>query len=207
MGGIHMRGIHMSRNRLIHVLGVLALLLTSSAATQAADSASLAITANGKTVVELYRNLDGSVRYQLNDELALGMSLGVSPIRLTERADAGASGERWLPVFDLYVGARGADRLLPDQSEREAFGRRWFWTVGSNSNLVAADQFDFRSDFAQHFSLQTKAGFLIPLGRRLLLGGALTLDHVSSASDRPEPGSAHERGTSVGAFLGLEFNY
>lgn len=177
--------------------------LAACAAPLAADDAAVAITANGTPVVELYRNRDGSVRYQLNDDLALGMSLGLSPIRLARGDDPVSTGGRWLPVFDLYPDD-AQPLALPEQSEREARARRWFWTVGSHTNLVAGDSFDFESDLAQHFSLQTKAGFLIPLGRRWLFGGALTLDHVPGDVVPADPRGS---GTSVGAFLGLEFSY
>ena len=70
-----------------------------------------------------------------------------------------------------------------------------------------ADAFDIGADLAQHFSLQTKAGFLIPLGRRWLLGGALTVDHVPESAAETAPEEPRAEGTSVGAFLGLEFNY
>ncbi len=190
----------MSIKILVHTLAA-ASLLAWAAGARAEEDAALAITANGTPVVELFRERNGTVRYQLNDDLALGMSLGVSPIRLTDHA--GSLGDRWLPVFDLYEGEPSSMRLI-EQSERESAGRRWFWTVGTHTNLVTGDSFDIGSDLVQHFSLQTKAGFLIPLGRRWLLGGAVTLDHVPTATDALSP---RGEGTAVGAFLGLEFNY
>ncbi len=193
----------MSKPLLIAALTAVAVLGTAAA--RADEGAALAITANGTPVVELFRERDGSVRYQLNDDLAMGMSLGLSPIRLTDGANA--RGARWLPMFDLYEETRPPALHQPGPLARDARERRWFWTVGSHTNLVAGDAFDTTADLAQHFSLQTQAGFLIPLGRRWLLGGALTVDHVPDAAAENAPAEPRTEGTSIGAFLGLEFNY
>lgn len=189
-----------------HILGFLLLLLAGGNA-QADDGRgpTVAITANGSPVMELYRNPDGGLRYQLNNDLALGMSLGISPIRLANRVDSWSGASRWLPVFDLNRTTQQPDSLLLDQSRREARQRQWFVTLGSSSGDIG-DGFDFQSDLAAHFSLQTKAGFLIPFGRRWLLGGAFTLDH--SPEDVGISRFSQQRGgTSMGAFLGIEFSY
>lgn len=183
---------------------MLASLAGGAAAWADGERASMAITANGTPVVELFRNADGSLRYQLNDDLTLGMSLGLYPLHRTDHARNGSANSRWLPVFDLFNSADAAGFLLPDLSARTARTGQWFLTVGSNAGS-GSDAFDFQADLARHFSLQTKAGFLMPLGRRWLLGGALTLDHAPGAGE--DAASLSSPGTSVGAFLGIEFNY
>jgi hypothetical protein len=166
----------------------------------------IAITSNGNPVAELYRGADGSFRYAINDDIALGMSLGVSPIHLTRRAGAENRTSRWAPVFNLYREPRDPSGLGDGPLIREARTRQWFWTIGTNTDFVGGDELYVQSDLLQDFSLQTKAGFLVPLGRRWLLGGAITLDH-SAKDDDTIDGSARAGGTDIGAFLGVEFNY
>ena len=194
--------------RKVPLLGVLMLAqaLTLGLARAAEDtSATIAITANGNPVAELYRGADGTFRYAIDDDIALGMSLGVSPINLTRRVGADSPNNRWLPSFDAYREPASASAIGDGPMLREPRKRQWFWTIGVNDNFVGDDDINVRSELFQNFSLQTKAGFLVPLGRSWLLGGAITVDHVHEPGS-PASAVSPSRGTDVGAFLGVEFN-
>ena len=196
----------MGKPYIFRLLLALAALAAQPVAAGQDDGTTVAITANGLTLVELYRDDDGSLRYQINDDVALGMSMGLAPPGLVVRPGAPGFNARWLPLFDLYREPSPDAYLLPEQSIREARARRWFWSLGTHGAALSDDGFDFRYDLARNFSLQGKAGFLVPLGRRWVLGGALTLDHVSGYDGFVDP-AAPAAGTSVGAFLGIEFSY
>ncbi|GJL81284.1 MAG: hypothetical protein DHS20C01_09180 [marine bacterium B5-7] len=186
---------------------VTGLIASSIVVADSFDGTSFAITANGAPVIERYTDNAGRVRYQLDADAALGMSLGLLPVS-TDRINNHHLNSRWLPVFDLYSNDNASQispYRLPEQSERRVAGARWFWTVGTDTNLALTDEFDIQRDLTRHFSLQSKAGFLIPLGQRWLLGGALTLDRTLDRSN--VPGFGDPSGTSVGAFLGVEFTY
>ncbi len=139
-------------------------------------------TGTGAPVLELYRSDDGHVRYQLNNDWLLGMSLGVSPVDLADDPRRRRPLDKWRPDFDVYDFSNRS-RDVADLQLRRPQRIRWFWTIGSMQDFYSDDRFDFRWDLLQHFSLETKAGFLVPFGNRWLLGGAITLDR--NVDDHP----------------------
>ncbi len=166
----------------------------------------LTATSDGAPVLELYRSNDGRVRYQLNNDWLLGMSLGVSPVDLADDPRRWRPLNKWRPDFDVYD---FSDR--PHKITDLALGRpqriKWFWTIGSTQDFYSDDRFDFRWDLLQHFSLETKAGFLVPFGNRWLFGGAITLDrnmgdHPSTALPRKSDSK-----TAAGAYVGFKLAY
>lgn len=196
----------MQRNGLVLV----ALLLTLGCGEVAASEnsrQSVAIIADGAPVLELYRTDNGRLRYELNNDWLLGMSLGVSPIQLT---DSHTTVSKWVAHFDLFETLHASDRSPFDSLPGPPRRIRWFWTVGSSSYLAdesfLVNRFNFRSDLVRHFSLQTKAGFVLPFGDHWLFGGALTVDRrIDSGSAESVVGPEDE--TSTGAYFGMRFRY
>lgn len=196
----------MQKNGLILV----ALLLTLGCGEVAASENSrqtVAVVADGVPVLELYRTDSGRLRYELNNDWLLGISLGVSPIQLT---DSHTTVSKWAAHFDLFETLHAADRSPVDSLLESPRRIRWFWTIGSSSYLAdgsfLVDRFDFRTDLVRHFSLQTKAGFVMPFGNHWLFGGALTVDRrIDSGSTESAVGVADE--TSAGAYFGMRFSY
>ena len=162
---------------------------------------SVALTHNGQPVLELYGSKH-KPRYRLSDDWLLGVSLGVSPKDLldpsTHRRPAGI----WAPHFDVH-------RAVASHYVRDEGGLRWYWTTGVLAPLPPAHfyggaEIDIRSDLLARFSLQTKAGFVVPFGERWLVGGAITFDRAlnTHVSERTAPGNSR-----AGAYFGLEYNY
>ena len=162
---------------------------------------SVALTHNGQPVLELFGS-EHKPRYRLSDDWLLGISLGVSPKDLLDPATNRRPTGIWAPHFDVH-------RAVATRDGRGEGGLRWYWTTGVFSPLPPAHSYDraeidIRSDLLTRFSLQTKAGFVVPFGERWLVGGAITFDRALDAD-------ASERATTsksrAGAYFGLEYNY
>jgi hypothetical protein len=192
--------------RLLTMGHIIALAALATAPASYGDSDHiLTATSNGAPVLELYRSDDGRVRYQLNNDWLLGMSLGVSPLDLADDPRRRPL-DKWRPHFDGYDFS-DRSRVITDLALGRPQRIRWFWTIGSTQDFYSDDPFDFRWDLLQHFSLETKAGFLVPFGNRWLFGGAITLDR--NMDDHPSTAlpSKSDSKTAAGAYVGFKLAY
>jgi hypothetical protein len=192
----------MLRRRLALIGLVMTLAVFAPARADQGSGAAAAGADNRTPVLELYRTDNGTARYQLDNDWLLGMSLGVSPVDLADQARRWGALDRWRPDFDLYA---GSDR--PDLRSLGAYRVRWFWIVGSSHDFDGRDGFDFKVDLLTHFSLQTKAGFLVPFGNRWLFGGAITLDRALNGRPASTLAPQDRSNTSAGAYLGFKLAY
>lgn len=182
------------------------------------DDASLAITDSVAPVIERYHSKDG-VHYLVSDEWLHSLTLGVSLADLNERPLPWSRNNRWLPHFEFYRN-RSRDRAGSAWDERTENRMQWFWTFGmENRSLLDVDihsdlsmlPIDIRSDFISEYSLQTKAGFVVPFGKRWLIGGALTVDRkladggllLDQGVDYPYA----DYDTDAAAYVGIEWKY
>ncbi|MDH3690050.1 MAG: hypothetical protein OEU36_11295 [Gammaproteobacteria bacterium] len=186
---------------------LLTLLCGQAIGAEKSNGNTVAVTANGAPVFEIHRTKSGRIRYELNNEWLLGMSLGVTPMHLV---DSRPSSTALAPHFDLYDILHAPEARSFAALSKSHRKIRWYWTIGSTNYLTDQSpinhSFDFRSDLVRHFSLQTKAGFVMPFGDHWLLGGAL------SADKRIDDGSMTfvdeaEDDTSAGAYLGIRLTY
>lgn len=197
----------MLKRRLLMIGGVVTLTTVATAPVAFGDSARiLTATNNGAPVLELYRSADGRVRYQLNNDWLLGMSLGVSPVDLADDPRRRRPLDKWRPDFGMYDFS-DRPREITDLARRHPQRIRWFWTIGSTQDFNDDDTFDFRWDLLQHFSLETKAGFLVPFGNRWLFGGAITLDHNIDDHPSTELPSKSDSKSAAGAYVGFKLAY
>lgn len=158
-------------------------------------------------VVEFHWNPDGAIRYELNEDIVLGMSLALPPLRILGGRDRDSVDTRWHPVFNLLSQAeQSAAFLLPEQSSRPSWRTRWFLTFGARQAWSHDDDFSIQEDFSRHFSLRTQAGFLAPIGGHWVVGGAITVEHLfdDGARNRAAQGAG---GVATGAYLGVKFRY
>lgn len=179
-------------------------------ADDSSGATTVAITANSQPILELHR-ANGSIRYQIDEDWLLGLGLGISPIDLA-RNRYRIRGLRWLPHFELFE-----SRYLRAQENRVGarwFGKtvQWYWTFGPDSSfetdyLERSDRLDFRSDLLHHYSLQTKAGFIVPFGKHWLFGGAVTFDRVIQGGSHNLGQSDNNRDASAAAYLGIKRSY
>ncbi len=188
----------------------LAMTLVVVSGAQAAQNAGndQANTRNGSPVLELYRTDDGHLRYQLNNDWLLGMSLGVSPVDLADHTRGWRPLDKWRPPFGLYdLSTRSPGAANPPVVNLRRV--RWFWTIGSTHDLGGDNPFDVKWDVLQRLSAHTQAGFLVPFGERWLFGGAVTLDREMSSQSSPAVSGKRtaESKTSAGAYLGFELAY
>lgn len=191
--------------QIILLILLTAILAPSQVAADVGSRTSVAIISDNQPVIELRRNSNGSLRFELNQDLMLGMSLGINPTGVANPLQVAPGDRRWHPVFDLLASPpRKSGFLLPEYKSLPSRQTRWFLTFGSHSKRNYEDPFNFQDDLSRHFSLQSKAGFVVPIGKRVVVGGAITLNYDL------DDGDLHRyRGdsTSTGAYLGLKVYY
>ncbi len=179
------------------------------------------VAAGGAAIVERYRS-EAGVHYALSDDWLISLSLGISPADLADRPLPWSPNTRWLPHFAAYQAEPAQARHTADAPPTPAPERsvQWFWTIGTDSRSAfrrsaatpsVSHPLDIRSDFIAEFSLQTKAGFVLPVGKRLLLGGALTLDRrIAEDSLHLDPTTDYLPGdddSDAAAYVGVEWKY
>ncbi len=182
-------------------IGLASLLISNQVLAAHGVDLGVALTHNGQPVLELFGS-EQNPRYRLSDDWLLGVSLGVSPKDLLNPTANRRPAGIWAPHFDVH-------RAVATRDARGKGGLRWYWTTGVFSLLPPAHSYDaaeidIRSDLLTSFSLQTKAGFVVPFGERWLLGGAITFDRAldTDVSEGAIPGKSR-----AGAYVGLEYNY
>jgi hypothetical protein len=197
----------MLNRRLLIIRRIIALAAIATAPATYGDNGQIVTAAgDGAPVLELYRSDDGQFRYQLNNDWLRGMSLGVSPVDLADDRRRSRPMDKWRPDFDVYDFS-DRSREITDLARERPQTIRWFWTIGSTRDFYSDDPFDFSWDLLQHFSLETKAGFLMPFGNRWLFGGAITLDRtIDDHSSAALPRKSDSK-TAAGAYVGFKLAY
>jgi hypothetical protein len=163
-------------------------------------------------ILELYRSGEDRVRYELDSDWLLGISEGITALDVRDIASAPQdTRNRWAPQFELYDLSEPAmpnDMGLWTDTVRR--GTQWFWTMDGitstlNGPAAGLDAFSISRDFIEYFSLQTKAGFVMPLGVHWRLGGALSLEQAIGG-DRPE-GDRDFRQPAAAIYFGVHRRY
>ncbi|MFT5112077.1 MAG: hypothetical protein ACI8P9_001400 [Parasphingorhabdus sp.] len=165
-----------------------------------APTLEIALSANGHPLARLARSKDGKIRYQLNQDNILGMSLGLSPMALSNRINEVSAGSgidfENLPVFSVTD-------IRNRWTDGKSTGLQLHWIIGNFQSNSADPSTNFYSDYAANYALFSTIGFSLKMNKRWTLGGALSFeqeienDGISSFS-----GSGKQ-----GAYLGVEFTY
>lgn len=163
-------------------------------------------------ILELYRGGGDRVRYELDSDWLLGISEGITALDVRDAPGALQNTQnRWAPQFELYDLSEPA---MPDDAgiwtDTELRGTQWFWTMDGITNTITGpatglEAFNVGRDFIEYFSLQTKAGFVMPLGVHWRLGGALSLEQAIGG-DRPERDGTFRR-PAAAIYFGLHRRY
>jgi hypothetical protein len=192
-----------SLNKILLLLTA-ALLLNSGAFADESGAGRIALLSDDMPVVEFHRNSSGSFRSELNSDLLLGMSLGISPAGVANAIDFASGNRRWHPVFNLLAAAtQQSNLLLPEHNSHLSRRSIWYLAFGRRFSASNDVSFSIQDDFSRNFSLQSKAGFLVPIGKSTTIGATITLDYQVTNNPRAKRRS-RDNSASTGAYLGLK---
>jgi len=199
-----------SKQLVVLALIFLAPLVNTALASEESNKRTVAVTVNDSPVLEVSRSENGRVSYELSNDWLLGMSMGISPISLaasnsiTERATH----------FDLYESRQSSSKETVQIPAADIDKISWFWTFGSTQDYAvegaaSSGIYDVQLDILSRFSLQTKAGFVVPFGKKWLFGGGVLIERgIGDYLPAVMPGTEPDKWeTTLGTFFGLKFSY